>query len=313
MINTINIDKSFSTTKSLLSGKSTVLTKKENNLISNSGGLSTIGYLKKSYENKPLVSIITVVYNGEKYIKETIESVINQTYNNIEYIIIDGGSKDRTIDIIKSYENVIDYWISEKDNGIYDAMNKGIKLCKGEIIGLINADDWYELNTIKLIVENYLLSDKEKVLHGYINVITDNYDSYISENIKNMKILKKGMILNHPTVFVPNKLYEKYGLFSTKYKIASDWELMLRFYLSNVGFIEIKNVLTNFRLGGASFVIDKKLIEEKHNIRKQHKIYKFIDEYYLIDLLKLFFFRKYVAKISLFKQALFKNQKGKKC
>lgn len=112
------------------------------------GGLRTKGYFKKSYKDKPLVSIITVVLNGEKYLEETILSVLNQTYDNVEYIIIDGGSTDGTLDIIKKYEHAIDYWVSERDRGIYDTMNKGITVASGEWIELLNAGDFYESGAI---------------------------------------------------------------------------------------------------------------------------------------------------------------------
>ena len=116
------------------------------------GGLRTKGYFKRSYDEAsalsdnsplPLVTIITVVFNGEKYLQQTIQSVINQTYDNVEYVVIDGGSTDGTVDIIRKYEDKIDYWVSEPDQGIYDAMNKGIQLAGGEIVGLINSDDCY--------------------------------------------------------------------------------------------------------------------------------------------------------------------------
>lgn len=103
----------------------------------------------------PLISIITVVYNGEKYLEQTIQSVINQTYKNIEYIVIDGGSTDGTLDIIKKYEEHISYWVSESDKGLYDAMNKGIGVAKGELIGMINSDDWYELEAVEIMAEAY--------------------------------------------------------------------------------------------------------------------------------------------------------------
>ena len=100
----------------------------------------------------PLVSIITVVLNGESHLEHTINSVLCQTYENLEYIIIDGGSSDGTQDIIRKYQDKIDYWISESDDGIYDAMNKGILQAKGELIGILNSDDWYELETVELMV-----------------------------------------------------------------------------------------------------------------------------------------------------------------
>ena len=116
------------------------------------GGLRIKGYFKKSIQSKPLVTIITVVLNGEDYLEQTIKSVINQTYDNIEYIVIDGGSRDKTKDIIKLYDSVIDYWVSEEDKGISDAFNKGISLATGEIIGILNASDWYENDAVETIV-----------------------------------------------------------------------------------------------------------------------------------------------------------------
>ena len=132
------------------------------------GGLRTIGVVKKSEINFPLVTIITVVLNGEKYVEQTFKSVFNQTYLNIEYIVIDGCSKDNTIDIIKKYDNQIDYWQSGSDNGIYFAMNKGIELANGELIGILNADDYYNEYTVKLIVESYLKTNVD-VFHGDIS------------------------------------------------------------------------------------------------------------------------------------------------
>ncbi len=115
--------------------------------------------------NAPLISIITVVYNGEKYLKQAIESVINQTYKNIEYIIIDGGSTDNTLNIIKNYHQNISKWVSEPDNGLYDAMNKGIKLATGELIGMVNSDDWSELTAVEIIVNEYLKNDNKQIFH----------------------------------------------------------------------------------------------------------------------------------------------------
>ena len=110
------------------------------------GGLRLSNNLKQKEENKPLISIITVVKNNEKYLEQTIKSVLSQEYKNFEYIIIDGGSTDNTISIIKKFSNEIDYWLSENDHGIYDAFNKGMQLAKGDFIGMVNSDDTLERN-----------------------------------------------------------------------------------------------------------------------------------------------------------------------
>ena len=123
------------------------------------GGLRTQGYFKTSLEGKPLITVVTVVFNGEQFLEETILSVMNQTYENIEYIIIDGGSTDGTLNIIKKYENSIDYWVSEYDRGIYDAMNKGIALSQGDFIGFLNADDLYNLEVIEELSNALSLND----------------------------------------------------------------------------------------------------------------------------------------------------------
>src|ERR1700739_123500 len=130
------------------------------------------GLHKTNQPHLPLVSIITVVYNGSKYIEQTINSVLNQSYKNIEYIIIDGGSTDDTLNIIKRYESKIDYWQSEPDEGIFFAMNKGISLAKGELIGIINADDFYLPGTVKNVVEadNVYHAD---IYHGDMQYISE--------------------------------------------------------------------------------------------------------------------------------------------
>ncbi len=271
--------------------------------------LNTVTLTSHSLQSLPLISIITVVYNGAKYLEETIQSVINQTYPNVEYIIIDGGSTDGTLDIIKKYEDYIDYWVSERDKGIYDAMNKGITLCQGELIGIINSDDWYEHNVFEKIIDEYNKSDKKTILHGYMNIIKDEKLYYVAKPNKNLRVFKKGMILNHPTVFVPIDIYKKLGLFSTEYKIASDWDFMLRCYKNNFNFLCMKIVISNFRLGGSSFIFDKHHANEKHLIRKNNAVYKIFDKYYIYDLIKINIFGNYLPVFSNIKQAFFSKLK----
>lgn len=203
-------------------------------------------------QSKLLVSIITVTYNSAKTLEETIKSVINQSYSNIEYIIIDGGSTDGTLNIIKKYSDYISYWVSEPDKGIYDAMNKGINIAKGEIIGIINSDDWYEKDIINEIVQNYIKYGENKIYHGNIKFHYKNGTFEEKKPIINLKNFYKGTILFHPTFFVPKKIYNTIGVFNLSYKIAADYDFMLRNYINNITFIYINKCISNMRKEGES-------------------------------------------------------------
>lgn len=202
---------------------------------------------------QPLISIITVVYNGEKTLEQTIQSVINQNYKNIEYIIVDGASTDGTLDIIKKHEEYISEWISEPDKGLYDAMNKGITLANGEIIGMINSDDWYELNTIELIVEAHLKNPEKKIFHGDIFEILENGIKRLRRfNPSKFKFLYYGMTYNHPTMFVHKDVY-KIHLYNNNLKSHSDYQFVLEAFLRDSSQFKYLSVpLTNFRIGGIS-------------------------------------------------------------
>ncbi|WP_108063737.1 glycosyltransferase family 2 protein [Poseidonibacter lekithochrous] len=237
MNNIICLNKHYSTTSLVMKEKvkiindnnskfNTVLSLSPEKNIQVEGGLRTKGYFKKSYNKKPLISIVTVVFNGEKYLEETILSVINQSYNNIEYIIIDGGSSDKTLNIIKKYEDKIDYWLSESDNGIYDAMNKGITCATGDWIALLNADDYY--------CSNDTINDVQKKLQYkdtlyYFSMIQkyDKYDEKYSWNSYLWKLYYSAYI-PHPTMFVSQKMYKEIGLYDLTFKIAADHDMILR-------------------------------------------------------------------------------------
>jgi len=212
------------------------------------GGLRTIGGLKQSEMNFPLVTVITVVLNGEKYVEQTFKSVFNQTYSNIEYIVIDGGSKDNTIDIIEKYTNQIDFWQSEPDKGLYFAMNKGIGLAKGELIGILNADDYYTEDTVKFIVESYLNTNAD-VFHGDILLMTENGSVRMKPDFNKMQ---QQPSVFHPTCFVKKVVYDEIGSFDTQYKISADYDFLLRCIKHNYKFNYIPYVLCHFRPGGMS-------------------------------------------------------------
>ena len=203
--------------------------------------------------DNPLISIITVVFNGSKTLKQTIDSVLSQNYKNIEYIVIDGGSTDGTLDIIKKYERHINYWISEPDKGLYDAMNKGISKANGEIIGMINSDDWYEDNAVELIVDAFQKHPEKKIFHGdRYDVLKNGSKSVRKFDSSEWKFIYHGMIYNHPSMFVHKDIY-KVNRYNIKLKALSDYQFVLKMYLENKNLIiYIEQCYVNYRLDGIS-------------------------------------------------------------
>ncbi len=251
-------------------------------------------------ENQPLISIITVVYNSKKTIEQTIRSVLNQSYSKIEYIIIDGESNDGTMQIVSKYKDKIAHVISEKDKGIYDAMNKGILMAKGDVIGILNSDDYYEIDTVENIASIY----KPGLVNYYgdLRNLLESNKSFIISASDNLNKLKRGMVVNHPTLFVNKEVYKKFGQFSLKYKIAADWDFTLRCYLNGVKFIKVPKVLSNFRVGGVSSGISRLYLEELSTIRKSNGLYKVFDKYYWYDRLRFMLLGKYLYKLYLLKK-----------
>ena len=201
----------------------------------------------------PLITIITVVYNGAKTLEQTIQSVVNQTYSNIEYIIIDGGSTDRTLDLLKKHEKNISHWISEPDKGLYDAMNKGIKMAKGEIVGMINSDDWYEDNAVELIVDAYQKYPKKRIFHGdRFDVLENGIKSVRKFHPSKFKFLYYGMTYNHPSMFVHRDIYKK-CFYNINLRALSDYEFVLNQFLKNKkSFHYVPKTYVNYRLDGIS-------------------------------------------------------------
>lgn len=199
-----------------------------------------------------LVSIITPCYNSEKTIEKTIKSVLGQTYKNIEYIIVDGGSSDSTIDIVKKYEMLFEgrmKVISEKDDGIYDAMNKGILNATGKLIGIVNSDDYYEADAVETVVKN-MEEDEYQVLYGLLRCTQQRKE--VNVVLYNHNFLHQQMI-THPTCFISKKAYEDFGMYNCKYRSCADYELMLRWWKEErVKFKPIYKIISNFELGGMS-------------------------------------------------------------
>ncbi len=205
----------------------------------------------------PKISIITVSFNSQSTIKHTIQSVATQDYRYKEYILIDGKSTDWTLDIISFLKHKIDYFVSEKDHGIYNAMNKGIKASSGDIIGILNSDDFYSNNKVLSKVANIFEETDCDCLYGDL-VYVDKGDArkivrYWKSGKYSKKKIRMGWMLPHPTFFVKKEIYEKYGLYNQKLKTAADYEMILRLlHKDNIKVEYLPEILIKMRSGGES-------------------------------------------------------------
>ncbi|MDR3133388.1 MAG: glycosyltransferase [Prevotellaceae bacterium] len=214
--------------------------------------------LTKNNDKGDLLTMITVVFNGVNTIEDTIRSVVEQDYPNLEYIVIDGGSTDGTLDIVRCYEDHIDYWISAPDKGIADAFNKGIQLAQGEVIGLINADDYLMPGTAASVMK---LHDRQapKIICGAILLIHPHRPLRRWEST--LQGFEREMTIAHPATYMPAAFYRQWGLFDVQYKIAMDYELLYRMRSGGAPFLLSKDVWATMRSGGASSDYWKALTE----------------------------------------------------
>ena len=235
-------------------------------------------------------SIITITFNSEKTIERTLKSVLSQTYTDYEYIIVDGASKDSTMDIVRKYEPLFEgrmKWKSEPDNGIYDAMNKGIIRSTGNIIGIVNSDDWLEPSALEVVAKCYYDNDDQysSICCGWMNFHYENGQSQVLRTDDNQlysfaKVYEMGGV-RHPATFVPASIYQKYGMFDPSIRIMADTDLILRFVENGIKFIFPNAVVTNMSDGGASnhqlmkACADYSQILKKRNVKgfKYFKLY----------------------------------------
>ncbi len=216
-----------------------------------------------------LVSIVTVCFNSEKTVRKTIESVLGQTYPDIEYLIVDGASQDNTVAIAREYEEqfrqkgYLYRIVSEKDNGIYDAMNKGIRLASGELIGIINSDDWYEPAMVQTAVE-YYQAEGFDMFYADLNLVKE--DGTVIVKRARMDKFPSTRHWNHPTTFITKKTYEEVGLYCCE-NIYDDYDLVLRIRRAGKKIVICNQVLANFRTGGVSNQKSLKKCMERCRIR----------------------------------------------
>lgn len=205
-------------------------------------------------------SLITVAYNSSKTISDTIQSVLNQTYNDIEYVIVDGNSTDNTLEIVKSYETEFRgrmRWICEPDMGLYDAMNKGIKMATGDIVGIINSDDFYHKNDIIKQVADAFIDKNVQVVFGDVRFVKNEELNktvrYYSSKWFRPSLFRFGFMPAHPTFFTYKSNFDSFGYYKTDYKIAADYELLIRFlYSRKLLYKYIPVDFMKMRIGGKS-------------------------------------------------------------
>ena len=232
-----------------------------------------------------LFTIITVCFNSEKTIEKALKSVLEQTEGDYEYLIIDGGSTDSTMEIVKSYAPKFGgriKWVSEKDHGIYDAMNKGIRMARGKLIGMVNSDDYYEpdaLENMKRAYEKLPESDRKHViLYGMQRRLRGGEE--IEIEFVNHRILGEGMIC-HPTCFVSGAVYDEFGAYDTRYKSAADLDFLLRIKKNtDTVFVPVYHVISNFELGGMSS--SSRGAKEAARIRYKYGVFSKVRMYYVI-------------------------------
>ena len=219
------------------------------------------------------ISIITVCYNSAKTLAQTIESVLAQDYDDYEYILVDGGSSDGTMEIIRSYEARFDgrmRYISEKDNGIYDAMNKGIRMASGEIIGIVNSDDYLEAGCFRAVAEHWKEDAHYQVIYGMLRFVNQKGEE-LEIRMSNHRNMRAQMIY-HPTAYVSKTIYDELFLYDLQYRYSSDLDFMLKLdEREDIRFEPVYQVLSNFRRDGASE--SSKAHRESVTVLYRHGVY----------------------------------------
>jgi len=214
-----------------------------------------VGLLREN-ETDSIVSIITVVYNNVNYIQNAIESVLSQDYPLIEYIVVDGGSKDGTLDVIEEYRDKISVFLSEPDDGIYDALNKGISLSTGEVIAILHSDDQFSDNHVVSDIMEKIYDTKAEFCFSDL-VIVDHLSNkilrYYMAHYFSRWLLRIGWLPPHPTCFIKKSLFNEFGLYSTEYKLAGDFDFMVRiFYGRDIKWTYLDRISVKMGYGGES-------------------------------------------------------------
>lgn len=234
----------------------------------------------------PKFSIITVSYNAKDDLEKTIKSVSDQSFKNYEYIVIDGMSTDGTKEILKKYERDINYWVSEKDEGIYNAMNKGAKVARGEYLYFLNAGDTFNNQNVLKDVAEFI--DGEDLVYGKIRVVNKKNDkSYIRDKTLTRFNLKLGKKVSQQAVFIKKSVFEKVGGLNGKYRIAADFDLLCKVFEGNYVIKKTDTVICDYDGDGVSSNLKKSYGDTSFVIRDNYGVF-FLYIYKLLTFLKLF-------------------------
>jgi glycosyltransferase involved in cell wall biosynthesis len=246
-----------------------------------------------SRNKSPFFTIITVVKNGDQTLERCIKSIKHQTFQDFEYLIIDGASSDKTHKIIKQNSGIVDYAISEKDEGLYFAMNKGLQLARGGYIGILNADDVYSLNTLELVKNAIEKNPNCDVIYGSMSY----FDKPNQIHFIHSDELSKRMIF-HPTCFISRNSYKELGNFNTKYRVAADYDFILRCRNAQKNFFGLGNVLVTFNGGGISSKLRLRSIFETIQIQATYNFEpKYLQILRFMRILIVTYYRAFIKKV----------------
>ena len=230
------------------------------------------------------ISLITATYNSAETLRDTLQSVLNQTFKDIDYIIVDGNSKDNTMDIVKEFESLFEgrlRWVSEPDKGIYDAMNKGVKMAQGDVVGILNSDDFFAANDI-LEKVNAAFTENPAIDGVYADVRYVEWNDtsktvrmFSGKDFKREKLCW-GKMPPHPSFYVKRECYDNFGLYSLNYPICADYDMFVKMiWIGNINTLYINDVFVNMRSGGTSsngIKVHRKIMRERMRCVREHNM-----------------------------------------
>jgi len=264
------------------------------------GGLRKKGIVKTSDNKNPLVSIVTIVKNGQQFLEQTIQSVIHQTYDNLEFIIVDGGSNDSTLDIINKYNHAIDYWSSAPDDGISDAFNKGVSLSSGQYINFQGADDYLYNNSVISMMMQGINPKQDMLICGRIQRVEKSGSKiqWITPSVFNKYSLLFRMSLPHQALFTNQTFFYQYGLFDKHIKLSMDYELLLRAYKTFPKVVMKDLIVSCWREGGIGTNRTLEIFDEYNLIKHKNKV----APSFLLFMIHHYILLKYNIKSMLYKK-----------